>query len=64
MCVCVCVCVCARSSSAGAADHRQDHHPAGEHWEGPLRGGVEGQVERRGGGRQDLLLQRGALLVP
>ncbi len=26
--------------------------------------GVEGQVERRGGGRQDLLFQRGALLVP
>lgn len=52
-----------RSPAAGAEDYSQNHHPAGEHREGPLRRGVEGQVERRGGGRQDLLLQRGTLLV-
>lgn len=53
-----------RFAAASAEDHCQDHHPPGEHREGPFWRGVEGPLAWRGGGSEDLLLQRGALLVP
>lgn len=53
-----------RFTTASAKDHRQDHHPPGEHREGAIWRGVEGPLAWRRGGSEDLLLQRGALLVP
>lgn len=54
---------CCRSAVAGPADDSPDHRPAGDHREGSVWGGVAGKVARRGRGGEDLLLQRGALLV-
>lgn len=56
--------VCRRSAAAGAADHSSHHRPAGEHREGSVRGGVEGEVARRGRGGEDLLLQGREVVVP
>lgn len=56
--------MCRRSAAAGAADHRSHHRAAGEHREGPVRGGVEGEVARRGRGCEDLLLQGREVVVP
>ncbi len=53
-----------RFAAASAKDHCPDHHPPGEHREGPFRRGVEGPLAWRGGGSEDILLQRGALMVP
>lgn len=53
-----------RFTTASAKDHRQNHHPPGEHREGAIWRGVEGPLAWRRGGSEDLLLQRGALLVP
>ncbi|CAB1328429.1 unnamed protein product, partial [Coregonus sp. 'balchen'] len=38
-------------AAAGTADNSSDHRAAGDHWEGPLRGGVAREVAR--GGRGD-----------
>lgn len=57
-------CTSCRSTSVCSADGSKDHRAAGNYREGPIRGGVEREVERRRCGCEDLLFQRGALLVP
>lgn len=52
-----------RPAPVRAAYGGPDHRSAGHHREGPLRGGVAGEVARGRRGGEDLLVQRGALVV-